>query len=204
MQQQPLEHHIPVYNTNSTLNLAGSIMHSVTLNVMIGSHMERHTFLVTNIGSEKVILGLPWLRTHNPMMDFEKGTPSFSCCKCEGAIQALDNTGPQNTNTVPPLEDPFELLKAKLEHAWSLGKSCSYQSPIWVAAGFTYLQAITKKAGKKKHKHTFEEIVPPQYCLFSKVSDNVFNRVLARARFLRATSCTGLHLDNYLSHNIKV
>jgi hypothetical protein len=151
MQQQPLEHHIPVYNTNSTLNLAGSIMHSVTLNVMIGSHMERHTFLVTNIGGEKVILGLPWLRTHNPMMDFEKGTLLFSCCKCEGAIQALDNTGPQNTNTVPPLEDPFELLKAKLEHAWSLGKSCSYQSPIWVAAGFTYLQAITKKTALTNH-----------------------------------------------------
>jgi hypothetical protein len=172
MQQQPLEHDIPVYNIDSTLNSAGSITHSVTLKVIIGSHVERHTFLVTDIGSEKVILGLPWLRAHNPMMDFDKGALLFSRCKCEGTIPVIDDSGPQNTDEVPPLEDPFELLKdnRRMRRAWVKASVTDlHNDQVWIAAGFTYSQAIAEKAGKEKRERTFEEIVPPQYRSFSKV-----------------------------------
>ena len=37
--------------------------------------MER--FYITGLGNQKVILGLPWLRKHNPEIDWEKGTVTW-------------------------------------------------------------------------------------------------------------------------------
>jgi hypothetical protein len=55
-----------------------------------------------------------------------------------------------------------------------------------------------------KRRTTSRQTDEPMLGAREHLRHNVFDRVLARARFLRATSCTGLHLDNYLSHNIKV
>jgi hypothetical protein len=34
--------------------------------------MER--FLITGLGNQKIILGLPWLREHNPEINWKEGT----------------------------------------------------------------------------------------------------------------------------------
>jgi len=38
---------------------------------------EDQEFLITDIGPEDIILGLPWLRHHNPNIDWKKGTLKF-------------------------------------------------------------------------------------------------------------------------------
>ena len=40
---------------------------------------------------------------------------------------------------------------------------------MWIAAGFTYSQAIAEEKGKSKQSKTFEELVPEQYRDFTKV-----------------------------------
>ncbi|KAF9797367.1 hypothetical protein IEO21_10882 [Rhodonia placenta] len=46
----------------------------------IGEHVEKTVFTVTDIGPEDVIVGLDWLREHNPEIDWEKGSLKLSRC----------------------------------------------------------------------------------------------------------------------------
>ena len=59
---RPLPHSISVYNIDGSPNIAGSITHSTRLRVLVDEQEQWMEFLVTNIGTEDVILGLPWLR----------------------------------------------------------------------------------------------------------------------------------------------
>jgi hypothetical protein len=70
----PLSQEIPLYNIDSSRNRAGKISHFVWLWLMIGSFNEEQEFLITELGLEAVVLGLPWLRSVNPNIDWANGT----------------------------------------------------------------------------------------------------------------------------------
>ena len=74
MWQIPLEHPIILYNIDGSLNKAGSITHKVKLQLWIGPDYEEHEFLLTSLGPENIILGLPWLHSRNPAIDWQAGT----------------------------------------------------------------------------------------------------------------------------------
>jgi hypothetical protein len=75
-----LPYPIPVYNADGTLNKSGSITHTCELVVTIDDHVETLTFAVTNTGSSNAILGLSWLRFHNPLVDWRTGKICFTNC----------------------------------------------------------------------------------------------------------------------------
>ena len=68
----PLVCKIPFYNIDGLRNKAGSIVHFVCLQLQIGEVEEWQEFLVTELGPENVVLGLPWLRSTNPVIDWAK------------------------------------------------------------------------------------------------------------------------------------
>src|ERR1700677_1619012 len=65
---------IPIYNVDGTLNEGGTIKEAVDLIVSYGNHKECATFWVCGLGADRVILGLPWLRLHNPVINWSIGT----------------------------------------------------------------------------------------------------------------------------------
>ena len=71
---------IPVYNVDGTLNEAGSIRHIVELVLSYKDHTERAQFAVTNLGNQDLILGLSWLREHNPEVDWQTEEVKMSRC----------------------------------------------------------------------------------------------------------------------------
>ena len=71
LQTHPLPHAIPVYNIDGTPNVAGSIKEEVDLICIFGNHSEHATFLVTSLGSMRIILGHTWLVKHNPEIDWQ-------------------------------------------------------------------------------------------------------------------------------------
>ena len=75
---EPLEQPIMLYNIDGSLNEAGSITHKVRLFLKVGQDEEKFDFFVTSLGPEKIILGLPWLRHRNPMIDWQQGTMKLS------------------------------------------------------------------------------------------------------------------------------
>jgi len=69
----PLKHPIELYNIDGTPNSAGRITHFARLRLSVDSLDEWTDFLVTDLGGEDVILGLPWLRDVNPAIDWKDG-----------------------------------------------------------------------------------------------------------------------------------
>ncbi|KAJ3533934.1 hypothetical protein NMY22_g7130 [Coprinellus aureogranulatus] len=117
----PLRHSIDLFNIDGSPNTAGQITHFARLCLTVDQHEEWTDFLVTDLGGEDVILGLPWLRRVNPSIDWAKGwirtPPKSSSVQVEeipeqpfssiGATTGINGTLLDNTSPEPPaLPDP--------------------------------------------------------------------------------------------------
>ena len=77
----------PIYAINADDTLNGTaITHQVKLTCHFQGHVSSEWFLVTNIGSKDMIIGMTWLRTHNPEIDWQTGQVQFTRCPstCQG------------------------------------------------------------------------------------------------------------------------
>jgi Retroviral aspartyl protease len=84
---------IPIYNVDGTLNEAGSITEVVEMMLQYCDHSEKMLFAVTGLGKQDVILGLTWLREHNPEVDWKSGEVKMSRCPnhcrtCQNEVNA--------------------------------------------------------------------------------------------------------------------
>lgn len=71
---------IPVNNVNGTLNEASPIKEIVDVILHYETHTEQAKFAVTRLGGQKILLGLPWLKEHNPEIDWAAGEVKMSRC----------------------------------------------------------------------------------------------------------------------------
>ncbi|KAI5116943.1 hypothetical protein M0805_001499 [Coniferiporia weirii] len=75
---RPLQQLIQVRNVDRTPNQHGTITQFTWRLIKIGGRSITTTFLVTSLGKEDVILGLPWLKRHNPAINWTAGTISIN------------------------------------------------------------------------------------------------------------------------------
>ena len=64
---------IPI-NVDRTENRSGKIEYITWLNLYFNNIKMVTRLLVTNLGKEQIILGLPWLQEYNPIINWTKGT----------------------------------------------------------------------------------------------------------------------------------
>ena len=147
---RPLGRKIRLCNIDGSENRAGSISRSVRLRLCVGENRTKEEFMVTDLGPEDVVLGLPWLRKVNPEIDWGGGTLSMRTGG-PGKTEQVAATRVQRRRwwRARILEDPSERL--------------------WCAAGFTYSTELAEKANREKPKRTFEEIVPKEYRQYADV-----------------------------------
>uniref|UniRef100_A0A0W0G6I4 Putative reverse transcriptase-rnase h-integrase n=1 Tax=Moniliophthora roreri TaxID=221103 RepID=A0A0W0G6I4_MONRR len=72
-----LEKPIKVFNVDGTWNKIGWITHSITVDITIGDKSMKETLLISGLGPERIILGLPWLQDHNLDIDWVTGVVHF-------------------------------------------------------------------------------------------------------------------------------
>jgi len=60
----------------------GPITHMTKVPMDISSHRELATFQVANLQNHEVILGMPWLREQNPMIDWNDKRITFKSERC--------------------------------------------------------------------------------------------------------------------------
>jgi hypothetical protein len=65
---------------DGTPNENGPIMEVVDMLLHYKGHTEHITFVVTRLGKVKMILGLPWLKVHNPEIDWISGEVKMTRC----------------------------------------------------------------------------------------------------------------------------
>jgi hypothetical protein len=80
LETKKLDNPILVYNVDGTQNREGEINRSVNLIIGIQDHYEQATFMVTDLGRKNMIIGINWLKAHNPEIDWVKGEFVFSRC----------------------------------------------------------------------------------------------------------------------------
>ena len=128
---------IKLRNVDGSPNKAGSLTEWCQLEIRAGDYCEKVNFLVTNLGSEDIILG-PWLRKINPTIDWEHGT--------------VEIAGGERISKVELTRKEKRSLKQK-------GIEVEAADEVWCAATFTYSTELAAKA-KGKTTRTFEEMVP--------------------------------------------
>jgi hypothetical protein len=150
----PLPNTITLHNIDSSKNKAGSLTHFACLTLTIGSWKEPTDFLVTDLGPEDIILGLPWLKKVNSTIDWDSGE------------MEIPNSPEQFTLS------PLHILEAnRLERrAWiKAGIITDASDEIWICASYTLSTELAMKAGEGKAKKTFEELVLKKYQRYAKV-----------------------------------
>ena len=68
-----LETLVKAYNVDGTENKKGTIKNYVDLQFSLNRKEFQEQFYVTGLGKQRVILGLPWLRKHNPEINWQTG-----------------------------------------------------------------------------------------------------------------------------------
>ena len=70
---EKLDRPVRIRNMDGTGNSRGLVTHEIEVNVYYQGHVERMKLDVCNLGRTEVILGIPWLATHNPEINWETG-----------------------------------------------------------------------------------------------------------------------------------
>jgi hypothetical protein len=69
-----LEYLIMAQNMDGTENKQGTIRYYTDLDLQVNDKTKTEWFLITGLGNQKIILGLPWLWEHNPEINWKEGT----------------------------------------------------------------------------------------------------------------------------------
>jgi hypothetical protein len=102
-----LQRAIPVNNVDGTPNDSGPISEVADMVLRFKDHTERITFAITNLGKEDMILGLPWLKAHNPEVDWVKEEIQLTRCPDSCKVCAME------TRQARKEEKKFERAKEK-------------------------------------------------------------------------------------------
>ena len=120
------------------------ITHTIRLTVTPeGMGPQLLEFMVTELGQENIILGLPWLRDMNPKVDWRLGT--LKPTKKTSNLYCLNGNHQHQRQWI---------------HA---GYLRDHDEELWCLAGYTYSQQLAEQASKGKEVKTFEQMVPGQY-----------------------------------------
>ena len=86
---RPLERPIHLRNADNSPNAIGCIRHDVLLTVDIDGHVEQLAAAVANIGDDDLIIGIDWLRHHNPEIDWTHDKVRLSRCptNCDNEVR---------------------------------------------------------------------------------------------------------------------
>jgi hypothetical protein len=67
------------YNANNTINTT-KITHKAKLMVELQGHRSTEWYFITDNGSKSMVIGMTWLRSHNPVINWRTGQMEFTRC----------------------------------------------------------------------------------------------------------------------------
>jgi len=85
----PIEKKIQIFNADRTENNSGIIEHCIWLKIQMGKKKISTRFLVTELGKDKMILGLPWLKQYNPKIDWNTGKVDIDSIHMENTFSRM-------------------------------------------------------------------------------------------------------------------
>jgi hypothetical protein len=141
-----LEYLIMARNMDGTENKQGTIWYYTDLDWQVNGKTNMEQFLITGLGNQKIILGLPWLREHNPEINWKEGTLQWRTTTMEEVLDEEEHLN-QPANTLD------EVL---LEY---LGM----ENKLWINLKEKLATKLASEANQKKPDLTPEQLVPREY-----------------------------------------
>ncbi|CCO37136.1 hypothetical protein RSOLAG1IB_12135 [Rhizoctonia solani AG-1 IB] len=86
---------------DGTLSQTGKIWHEVEILVTIQNHIQSISFLVCPIGKHDAILGMRWLSSEGPLINWASGTINFPKEE-QAAIASEEDADPDPLKLIPP------------------------------------------------------------------------------------------------------
>jgi hypothetical protein len=149
------------------------VTHDTTLNLTINNHQEIIKLHCIMIGNSPIIVGLPWLKKHNPNINWKEGRVTFDSEKC--ARECLEKS--PHAKTI--LEDTaiHQYYKGLMKQQYNEKEETSQEdNDIWKELTITYEDLTSpnkydddpeEKSGGKKVTAGIEQnpknIVPKEY-----------------------------------------
>ena len=172
---EKLDEPIKVYNVDGTPNKRGTIRRYVDLNIEIHGKTCKERLLVTGLGRQKIILGFPWLRKTNPIIDWQKGTLEWRQPKLEKALPEKEKQI-RTTTTVLEEEDKEEHLNSTQNPLDDSEISLLISSitgdtdnSVWINSKSTTATRIQAEINLQKKVLPLEEQVPKEFHEFLDV-----------------------------------
>jgi plasmid maintenance system antidote protein VapI len=141
-----LEYLITAQNVDGTKNKQGTICYYTDLDLQVNGKTNMERFLITRLGNQKIILGLPWLRENNPEINWKEGTLHWRTTTMEEVLNEEEHLN-QPTNASD---------KILLEY---LGM----ENEVWINLKENLATKLASEANQKKPDLTPEQLVPREY-----------------------------------------
>jgi hypothetical protein len=149
-------------NIDGSKNTNGAVTQFARLRLKSGRYKDLLEFLVTDLGPEDVILGLPWLKKVGAQVDFKGGNMTV---KGGGQPTGVDMSEPRFQRIAANRVQRRQWMKQGILEADS--------DELWVAAGYTHSTRLAAEANLAKKKKTLKEMIPIEYRRYSKVFSEV-------------------------------
>jgi len=104
----PLAQSIRLQMADGQVSSAGPVTHTTQVSFSISEHHESFAFHVTSLKHHSIILGIDWLHTHNPAINWRQRKISFADPFC--------NKNCRSSYSVSSLSAYLDLLVASLDH----------------------------------------------------------------------------------------
>ena len=182
-----LKQPLTIQNVDRTTNRNGSTKEMVTLHIKYDGETTLHPFYVIDLGSDSMLLEMPFLAATNPDIDWGQGifggeiTAVTTDAKIRGGV--INTIDQRHTPTPPP--QGREVLKAKELPPGSNHYTCLLDKFLGMnPENFAFIRCTTKSTAiaaeaADKTKHTWQEQVPQEYHKYGKVfSERASQRML--------------------------
>jgi hypothetical protein len=148
----------------------GKITHTCTLKLTIDQHEEDLTFQVTKLAGWDLIVGKPWLRRHNPLIDWEKNTCAFHSGYCQSHCLPVR---PKPSPPEPKLDRITLISRAALRIAIARpGAECFV------------IAIIAPESDSSKLAELSAQLVPPEYHDFLSIFSEEEAKALPPRRYV--------------------
>lgn len=169
---------LTVKNVDNSENLAGRIKEKVTLTFDILGRKMRATFMVTTLGKQAIILGLPWLEEENPDINWKKRILRWRTNQSNN-----DDSEIRTVNSESYHEPTYNLAISFIK-----GEATEETRNQWNESRMNKASLFSYKAHKEEwdrnEKRTLEEKVPIEFHEFLSVfSDEAASRMPKRTEY---------------------
>lgn len=161
----PLDHPRQLEVIDGRPIATGDVTHLATAMLNIQGHNETLPMFVTKLGHYPLVLGIPWLKDHDPMIEFRTNRVTFDsdhclrhCCPSPVVATGID---PDSLAPSEPNKPRLNALQCSMISATALTRTAKREKlQVYSLSLFEVNQAIAIKKGLKP---PIEGLVPPEY-----------------------------------------